>query len=101
MADHQPSIHALRESTKLLGLGQSQRKRLLDKDVFACLHSVASELGMQNGWRGDRHAGDVGIAQDHFKLGDGDTISIAEFVRSCAIGITDRRERNEFGEVTD
>jgi len=55
MADHQPAIRAIRESTKLLGLGEGQRKRLFDKDVFARLDSTTREFGMHRGRCRDCH----------------------------------------------
>ena len=101
MADHQPAIRTLREGTKLLGLGEGQRKRLFDKNVFARLDSTTREFGMYCGRCRDCHASDAGIAQHRLEFSDWRTIMICEFVRCGTVGIADRRERTKLGKITD
>src|SRR6516165_6992567 len=101
VADHQPPVRALRESTKPLGLGQGQRKWLLDKDMFARLYCATRQLGMQRRRCRDRYTGDVGIAQHRLEFTDRRAITIGELLRRGTVGITDRREGAKLGKITN
>src|SRR6516225_5905501 len=101
MANHQSPIHALRESTERLGLSQGERKRLLDKDVFARLDSATRELRMQNSRCRDRHTGDISITQNRLEFDDRRMITTGELVRRGLVGIADCRECTKLGEITN
>ena len=99
MADHQPPVRALRHGAELLGLGDRQGKRLLDKDVLAGFEGAGCELGMERRGCSDRDTGDPVVAQYRIEFSDPRVVPFGERARRVAIGVADRGQGTKFSKV--